>query len=151
VKSRCGTIRIPLNISESRNTATARFVSTYSGAGVNHIALSTRDIFASAERLSAAGVVLLKIPGNYYDDLAAKHGLVQEMVDRLARHGILYDRSSDGEYFQLYTAAFDDRFCFEIVERRGYRDYGAVNASVRMAAQSQSRMTPAFEAWVQAL
>ena len=151
VTSRCGKIRIPLNISESRNTATARFVSTYSGAGVNHIALTTPDIFATAERLAGSGVPLLKIPDNYYDDLAAKHGLAQETVDRLARHGILYDRSSDGEYFQLYTAAFDDRFCFEVVERRGYRDYGAVNAPVRMAAQTQSRSTPAFEAWAHAL
>jgi len=151
VKSRCGSIRLPLNISESRNTATARLVSAHSGAGVNHIALATGDIFATAERLFAAGVPLLAIPENYYDDLAAKHGLADDFVDRLRRHRILYDRSNDGEYFQLYTAAFEERFCFEIVERRGYREYGAVNAPVRMAAQAQSRATPAFAAWAQAL
>ncbi len=151
VKSRCGSIRLPLNISESRNTATARSVSVYSGAGVNHIALSTSDIFASAERLTAAGMPVLDIPDNYYDDLAAKHGLAEEVVDKLRRFRILYDRSAGGEYFQLYTEPFEDRFCFEIVERRGYREYGAVNAPVRMAAQAQARSTPGFEAWARAL
>ncbi|HUN49159.1 MAG TPA: TIM barrel protein [Stellaceae bacterium] len=151
VKSRCGSIRLPLNISESRNTATARSLSAYSGAGVNHIALSTSDIFATAERLTAAGMQALAIPDNYYDDLAARHGLAEATVERLRRFGILYDRSPEGEYFQLYTEPFEDRFCFEIVERRGYRDYGAVNAPVRMAAQAQARVRPGLEAWAQVL
>jgi 4-hydroxyphenylpyruvate dioxygenase len=151
VRSRCGSIRLPLNISESRNTATARSVSVYSGAGVNHIALSTSDIFASAARLVAAGMPVLDIPDNYYDDLAAKHGLAEEVIDNLRRFRILYDRSPEGEYFQLYTEPFEDRFCFEIVERRGYREYGAVNAPVRMAAQAQARTPLAVEAWAQAL
>ncbi|HTZ81155.1 MAG TPA: bifunctional sugar phosphate isomerase/epimerase/4-hydroxyphenylpyruvate dioxygenase family protein [Stellaceae bacterium] len=151
VKSRCNSIRLPLNISESRNTATARSLSIYSGAGVNHIALSTSDILASAQHLAAAGVPLLAIPDNYYDDLAARHGLAEATVEQLRRLRILYDRSPDGEYFQLYTEPFEDRFCFEIVERRGYRDYGAANAPVRMAAQAQARSGADLEAWAQAL
>ena len=67
-----GTVRLPLNISQSRNTATARSVSTYSGAGVQHIALATEDIFAAAAELKRRGVAVLPIPANYYDDLIAK-------------------------------------------------------------------------------
>jgi 4-hydroxyphenylpyruvate dioxygenase len=39
----------------------------------------------------------------------------------------------------LVTRAFAKRFFFEIVERRGYRGYGATNAAIRLAAQSQYR------------
>lgn len=133
-----GSIRLPLNISQSRGTATARSVSTYSGAGVQHIALATDDIFAAAAELQRRGADLLQIPANYYDDLAAKHGLSDELLERLSAANILYDRDGDGEFFQLYTELFEDRFSFEIVERRHYDGYGAVNAPVRLAAQAQA-------------
>ena len=46
----------------------------------------------------------------------------------------------DGEYLQLYTGSFEQRFFFEIVERRNYTGYGATNASVRLAAPSLEMM-----------
>ena len=55
----------------------------------------------------------------------------------LKAHNILYDREGDAEYLQVYTETFDQRFFFEIVERRGYRGYGAANAPVRLAAQAR--------------
>lgn len=134
-----GTIRLPLNISQSSGTATARSVSAYSGAGVQHIALATADIFAAAEELRRRGAAILRIPPNYYDDLAAKFGLDDAMIDRLAAADILYDRDGEGEFFQLYTETFEDRFAFELVERRAYAGYGAANAPVRLAAQAQAR------------
>ena len=133
-----GSIRLPLNISQSSGTATARSVSTYSGAGVQHIALSTTDIFATAAELQRRGAAVLPIPANYYDDLAAKYGLDDAMIDRLAAANILYDREGEGEFFQIYTGAFEDRFSFEFVERRNYDGYGAANAPVRLAAQAQA-------------
>lgn len=45
----------------------------------------------------------------------------------------------DGEYFHLVSRAFAKRFFFEVVERRGYRAYGAANAAIRLAAQSRYR------------
>ena len=48
-----------------------------------------------------------------------------------------YDRDGSGEYFQLYSRAFEKRFFFEIVERRGYTGYGTANAGVRLAAQAR--------------
>jgi 4-hydroxyphenylpyruvate dioxygenase len=133
-----GTIRFPLNISQSRGTATARSVSTYSGAGVQHIALATDDIFAVAAALRRSGVVLLQIPANYYDDLVAKFGLSDELIEGLTNANILYDRDGDGEFLQLFTVPFEDRFAFEIIERRGYDGYGVANAPVRLAAQAQA-------------
>jgi len=140
VASKNGTVSFPLNISESRNTATARSVSTFSGAGVHHIAFSTDNIFEAVARLRANGTSILRIPPNYYDDLEARFEMDPKLIDRLRQHNVLYDRSGSGEFFQAYTEAFEDRFFCEIVQRvGGYALYGAVNAPARMAAQAQSR------------
>ena len=63
-------------------------------------------------------MAVLPIPANYYDDLVAKFGLDDELVARLADGNILYDRDAGGgEFFQLYTVPFEDRFALELVER----------------------------------
>ena len=134
-----GRVRLLLNVSESRETATGRFVSAFAGAGVHHIAFATSDAVRTVERLQALGASMLPIPENYYEDLAAKGGLDDAGVATLQRLGLLYDRDEGGEFRHAYTVNFADRFFFEILERRGYKGFGAVNASVRMAAQAQSR------------
>lgn len=139
-------VRLPLNISESRQTATGRFVTTYAGAGVHHVALRTDDIEQAVRQLHARGAGLLRIPENYYEDIAAHWGLDDARIDALRRLNLLYDRDETGEYLHAYADPFDDRFFFEIVQRIGdYQQYGAANAAVRMAAQAQrqSRSTAA--------
>ena len=49
---------------------------------------------------------------------------------------------TEAEYFQFYTRAFARRVFFELVERRGYDGYGAVNAPIRLAAQARSAPEP---------
>jgi 4-hydroxyphenylpyruvate dioxygenase len=133
-------IRLPLNISESRETTTGRFLTTFSGAGVQHIAMASTDIRKTLEQLAARGARFLPIPGNYYEDIEARWGLDSRQLDVLRRNNILYDRDDAGEFLHAYTDPFDDRFFFEIVQRiGGYQQYGAANASVRMAAQAKRR------------
>ena len=139
LESRDRGIRLPLNTSASPNTLTARSLAAYSGGGVHHIAITTGDIFATMAALRAHGVPLLDIPATYYDGLPAQHDLSADLIDTMRTHGILYDRSGAGEFFHAYTRSFDGRFFFEFVERRGgYEGFGAVNASVRLAAQALS-------------
>jgi 4-hydroxyphenylpyruvate dioxygenase len=45
--------------------------------------------------------------------------------------------TASAEYLQIYTQTFDQRVFFEIVERRGYKGFGAANASIRLTAQSR--------------
>ena len=131
-------VRLPLNISDSRDSSTGRFLTAYAGAGVQHIAMETDDIVDTIERLAARGTRMLQIPENYYDDVAAKWGLDDTRIQALQRLNLLYDRDDNGEFLHAYTNTFDDRFFFEIVQRCGdYQQYGAANASVRMAAQGQ--------------
>jgi 4-hydroxyphenylpyruvate dioxygenase len=107
---------------------------------VHHIAFSTDNIFEAVACLRANGTPILRIPANYYDDLEARFEMNPELMNRLRQHNVLYDRSGSGEFFQVYTEAFEDRFFCEIMQRvGGYSLYGAANAPARMAAQAQSR------------
>jgi 4-hydroxyphenylpyruvate dioxygenase len=138
IESPDGSLRIVLNASQSQRTQSSRFLSEVFGSGVQHVAFATADILATAARLKRNGVELLEIPENYYDDLEAKMDLSSGRLDALRAHNILYDRDGEGEYLQVYTRSFEQRFFFEIVERRGgYAGYGAVNAPVRLAAQAR--------------
>jgi 4-hydroxyphenylpyruvate dioxygenase len=139
IESPEGSFRVTLNGSAAPQTLSARFLHGFHGAGVQQIALATSDILSSAKRLRALGLATLPIPANYYEDLQARFGLDPQLLARLRDFGILYDRDADGEYFHLVSRAFAKRFFFEIVERRGYRTYGAANAAIRLAAQSRYR------------
>jgi 4-hydroxyphenylpyruvate dioxygenase len=113
-------------------------VSASGGGGVHHIAFDCTDIFDTVARLRESGVGFVPISDNYYDDLQTRFDLEAAQVERLLRLGILFDRSPAGDYFHIYTESFADRFFFEIVQRRGYDAYGALNAPARMASQAQS-------------
>jgi 4-hydroxyphenylpyruvate dioxygenase len=133
-----GSVRLALNASESRATATGRFLSAYAGAGVHHVALASADIIRTASALESEGAPLLPMPENYYDDLAARWALDDAELATLQQHALLFDRDGQGEFRNLYTDAFQDRFFFEAVERRGgYAGFGAANAPVRAAAQAR--------------
>jgi len=131
-----GSVRLPLNISESRQTATGRFVSAFGGAGIQHVALVTPNAASVVDALAARHTRLLRIPDNYYDDIAARWGLDGSAIETLRRLHLLYDRDAGGEFIHAYTGPFQDRFFFEFVERRGSEGFGANNAGIRMAAQA---------------
>ncbi len=146
VQSADGELRIALNASQSVRTQSSRFLTEGFGSGVQHIALATDDMAATVRRLEENGVAFLPIPENYYDDLEAKTDLSPERIDDLKSHNILYERDGNTEYLQVYTRTFEERFFFEIVERRGYRGFGATNASIRLAAQTRLARHPAVPA-----
>jgi 3-dehydroshikimate dehydratase len=133
-----GTLRLTFNASEARETVTNRFVSTFAGAGVHHIAFATMDAAIAVDRLERSEAPKLAIPGSYYEDVSARLGLDAAATAELERLGLLYDRDAVGEFRHAYTDSFQDRFFFEIVERRdGYAGFGAANAAVRMAIQAR--------------
>ena len=138
-------LRMVLNASVDRHTAVAETVQAYHGTGLNHVAFGTADIFRAVSEFEAAGLPLLRIPGNYYDDLEARYALPASLLAKLQAHNLLYDRDErGGEFLHAYTETLDQRFFLEIVERRaGYDGYGAPNAAVRLAAQARRRSAQA--------
>jgi len=135
-----GAVRLPLNVTEGGRTLTGRFVSAFAGSGVHHIAFAAPDAAAAEEAAAARGAALLKIPPNYFDDLAARFPIEDDVLERLRRDQLLYDRDpAGGEFRHAYTLAFHDRFFFELCERQGgYAGFGAANAAVRLAAQQRA-------------
>lgn len=101
-----------------------------------HIAIAVDDLVAAATQFRAAGAPLLQIPGNYYDDLAARFDFADGELETYRELSILYDRDEQGgQFWHCYTRTVGQVF-FEFVQRGGgYGGYGAVNAPVRLAAQ----------------
>lgn len=137
VESPDKSLRVTLNGSMGAQTLSSRFIQHYMGAGVQHIAFETADVFAAAEAAQKAALDILPISRNYYDDLESRFGLESALVERMAALNILYDREGEAEYFQFYSRAFAKRVFFEIVQRRDYQAYGASNAVIRLAAQAR--------------
>src|SRR5690606_1128346 len=63
-----GACRITLNGAETHRTMAGAFLADSLGASVQHIAMASDDIFASAEALGRNGFAALPVPANYYDD-----------------------------------------------------------------------------------
>ena len=124
-----GSVRIALSVGAAPTDDTVH---------AQHIALATDDVVAAARRFRAAGGRLLPIPANYYDDLAARYEFADGELETYRELGILYDRDAHGEFRHCYTVTVG-RLFFELVQRDGYRGYGAQNAPVRLAAQHKLR------------
>jgi len=128
-----GRVRIVLNVPALAGTGRGQ-------AELQHVAFACDDALAAARAMHDRGAPILRIPDNYYDDLAARFDLDPDLLGALREGGVLYDRSPDGELLHFYTAGIEGRVFFEVLERRGaYDGYGAVNSPVRMAAQRAAR------------
>jgi 4-hydroxyphenylpyruvate dioxygenase len=83
-------------------------------------------------------VRLCSPPDSDYDDLAARLDPPGDLLARLRRLNVLYDRDErGGELLHLYTPLVAGRFYIELLERRaGYSGFGAANTPVRLASQA---------------
>jgi 4-hydroxyphenylpyruvate dioxygenase len=82
------------------------------------------------------------LPQNYFDDLSVRYDLGQGELRRLYETNVMYDADADGEFLHACTDTFEDRFFFEIVERRrGYTGFGGLDAMVRTVLYSSRAMS----------
>ena len=139
---RKGGVRLVLNGSQSHRTMASKFVHEFFGSGVQHIAFETQDIVATLDAMTSAGLKTLAIPDNYYNDLQARFGFSPSEIERMQSRNILYDEDRSGCFRHAYTCAIEGGFFFEIVQRDGYRGYGAPNSNIRLAAQTNQARPP---------
>lgn len=128
-----GLIRIPLN-EESRKGGgqIEEFLLEFNGEGIQHIALSTQDIFETVDRLRENGLEFMpKPPDAYYQMLEERlpgHG---EPVNELNRRGILMDGTTgaDGNrlLLQIFSKTMLGPVFFEIIQRKGDEGFGEGN------------------------
>ena len=124
-----GAIRIPLNESQDDKSQIEEFIREYNGEGIQHLALSTHDIFETVEKLRARGVRLQDTIETYYelvDKRVPGHG---EDLERLRRNRILIDGDvqRDGVLLQIFTENLFGPIFFEIIQRKGNDGFGAGN------------------------
>ena len=113
-----------------RKSQIRTYLEQHSGAGVQHIALKTDDIFATIAAMRAAhsahgGVELMERPREqYYDNLEARLGkgvLSDAMAAQCRELGILADKDDQGVLLQIFTKPIGDRatLFLEIIQRIG--------------------------------
>ena len=126
-----GRLKFPINepAEGKRKSQIDEYIDFYKGAGAQHIAMATRDIVRCVAELRERGVEFLTIPEEYYDDVPARIGEIEEDVADLRRLGILVDRDDEGYLLQIFTKPIGDRptVFFEIIERHGARGFGEGN------------------------
>ncbi len=131
VTSGDGRVKFPINepAEGKRKSQIDEFLEFYEGAGSQHIALSTRDIVGTVERLGERGVEFLRTPDDYYDAVPERIGEIDESIIDLRRLGILVDRDDEGYLLQIFTKPLGDRptIFFELIERHGARGFGEGN------------------------
>lgn len=124
-----GAIRIPLNESQDDKSQIEEFIRAYNGEGIQHLALTTADIYATVEKLRARGVKLQHTPDTYYELVDGRIGRHGEDLARLKANRILID-GDDGEgglLLQIFTENLFGPIFFEIIQRKGNEGFGNGN------------------------
>jgi 4-hydroxyphenylpyruvate dioxygenase len=128
--SPCGKIKIPLNESTDDHSQIEEFIRDYHGEGIQHIALSTENIYQSIHGLREAGIDFLDVPDTYYEGLAARVPWHQEPLEQLQAEKILLDGTptpEGGLLLQLFTENLFGPVFFEIIQRKGNDGFGEGN------------------------
>ncbi len=111
------------------------------GDGVQHVAMTVKDILGAVRGLRERKVSFMPTPGSYYDMLPeriAKSGIgkIDEDLDTLRKLEILIDGDHHHAYMLqiflkesagLYADPKAGPFFYEIIQRKGDRGFGAGN------------------------
>ena len=124
-------IKMPINEPASglKKSQIQEFIDSYSGPGVQHIAMSTKDIVSTVTKLRKNGVEFLPTPKTYYDTLKSRVSEFQEDINILSELGILVDCDENGYMLQIFTKPIQDRptLFYEIIQRKGSNSFGKGN------------------------
>src|SRR5262245_686625 len=132
--SPCGKIRIPINESIDDKSQIEEYLKDYKGEGIQHVALGSRDLYDTIEKLGQKGLKFMPAPpATYYervDSRVPQHG---EPLERLKRNGILIDGEGVVEggltrvLLQRFSKTVIGPIFFEFIERKGDEGFGEGN------------------------
>jgi len=126
-----GYVKFPINepAKGKKKSQIEEYIDFYNSAGVQHIAVATKDIIYTVGELRRRGVEFLEVPGAYYDDLIERVGEIKEDVAELKKLNILVDHDEEGYLLQIFTKPVQDRptMFFEIIQREGAQSFGKGN------------------------
>jgi 4-hydroxyphenylpyruvate dioxygenase len=131
--SPCGKLRIPINEPSDTKSQIQEYLDAYHGEGIQHIALSSADIFETVETLRKREVRFLDTPDAYYERVDARvkdHG---EDLARMKKNKILLDGEGvdkdhhEDKLLQIFTETVIGPIFFEIIQRKGNQGFGEGN------------------------
>lgn len=125
-----GMVRIPLNESSDPKSQINEYLETYNGEGIQHIACFTDDIYATVEKMIAAGVKFLDTPDTYFEAIDTRIPNHGEDLERLRRNKILIDadpETKQRKLLQIFTQNAVGPIFFEIIQRKGNEGFGEGN------------------------
>ncbi|UTW63830.1 4-hydroxyphenylpyruvate dioxygenase [bacterium SCSIO 12741] len=126
-----GRIKFPINepAEGRKKSQVEEYLDFYNGAGVQHIAVATKDIVHTVSEMMRRGVEFLHVPDTYYETVMDRVGSIDEELAPLRERGILIDRDDEGYLLQLFTKPVADRptLFFEIIQRKGAQSFGKGN------------------------
>lgn len=151
-------VKMPINepAMGKKKSQITEYCEYYGGAGVQHIALKTKNILHSVESLQKRGVEFLTVPEAYYENLRLrletssikieekslegetldtkdktlkKESLQERTLKRIQDLNILVDYDESGYLLQIFTKPLQDRptVFIEIIQRNGHEGFGAGN------------------------
>jgi 4-hydroxyphenylpyruvate dioxygenase len=117
------------------------FNEDHRGDGIQHAALTVKDILSAVRGMRARGVEFMPTPATYYEALPERIrtsgiGRIDEDVATLRELEILVDGAGPGSYLLqiflreaagLYHEPAAGPFFFEIIQRKGDQGFGAGN------------------------
>ena len=130
VASQDGRVIIPLNETRDEKSQIAEFIQNFNGEGVQHIALHTRDIYATVDQLAVNGIQFQDTPDTYYDLIDCRLPNHGEEVERLRQTRILIDGGAaqgGGFLLQIFTKNSIGPIFFEYIQRKGNQGFGEGN------------------------
>jgi 4-hydroxyphenylpyruvate dioxygenase len=132
--SPCGKIRIPINESADANSQIEEYLREYKGEGIQHIAVGTEEIYASADIIADNGLEFMPgPPAVYYAKSTSRVTGHQEPIERMRKHGILIDGEGvigGGEtrvLLQIFSKTVIGPIFFEFIQRKGDDGFGEGN------------------------
>ena len=131
MRSPCGTITIPINEpakgDKGQKSQIQEFLEELNGAGVQHIALSSRDIVTSVQKLKQQGICFMDVPDTYYDTLLERVPSLKEDVSHLRENKILADGDDKNYLLQIFTKNVIGPVFYEVITRQGHDGFGEGN------------------------
>ena len=143
LSSPCNKIKIPLNESKDDKSQIEEFLDEYHGEGIQHIALTTEDIYHSVGTLRNDGVKFLDVPDTYYEMIEQRVPWHTEPLANLQDLKLLIDGGKEpatGLLLQIFTENVFGPVFFEIIQRKGNDGFGEGNFQALFEAIERDQM-----------
>jgi 4-hydroxyphenylpyruvate dioxygenase len=135
--------------SNKKPSQVENFISSYGCAGVQHLALSSKNILSTASVLKNNGVKFLEIPETYYENIpSALKKTLQDKMEAIKHLNILVDLENHGYLMQIFTRPLQNlpTFFIEIIQRENSAGFGSNNIKALYEAVEKDQQRAMIDA-----